>query len=119
MVPLFRGKPIQRKQPLYWRNHLAPADYRVALRDGDWKIIGSDDLTKFELYNLKMDWQESENLAGQFPDKFAQLKKRLIAHDQAVLADGPDWWKLDKPRKKRNRKNQRQQKKNTGPKTSR
>jgi arylsulfatase A len=95
IVPLFTGGAIERSEPLYWRNHLAPEKYKVGLREGDWKIVGSDDLTKFELYNIKNDWQETTDLAEQYPQRFAQLRQRLIDHDRAVLADGPDWWKAD------------------------
>jgi arylsulfatase A len=102
LLPLFAGKAIPRPQPLYWRNHLASADSRIALRVGDWKIIGSDDRSQFELYNIAEDWQETRNLAAAEPERFAALKAQLIAHDEAVLADGPDWWKSDrqKPRPK-------------------
>src|SRR5690606_27014404 len=55
MLPLFAGQQIERVQPLYWRNHLAPDKQKVALRVGDWKILGSNDLTTFELYNLRDD----------------------------------------------------------------
>ncbi len=93
LVPLFRKDPIIRKEPLYWRNHLAPEAYRVAMREGDWKIIGSEDLSSFELYNLKEDWKESSDLSGKYPKKFEELKTKLIAHDAKVLKEGPDWWK--------------------------
>ncbi|MEE2643112.1 MAG: sulfatase-like hydrolase/transferase [Planctomycetota bacterium] len=98
MLPLFDGKPIVRKQPLYWRNHLAAENSRVALRVGDWKIIGSDDLTSFELYNIARDEKETRNLSAEFPDRFETLREKLKAYDASVLADGPDWWKNDKPR---------------------
>lgn len=104
LLPLFAGKPIQREQPLYWRNHLAPTQYRVGMRIGDWKIVGSDDLTSFELYNIKQDWQETTDVKGEFPDRFVELRTKLIEHDAAVLKEGPDWWKLDKPRQRGNRK---------------
>ena len=93
IVPLFDGKKIERKQPLYWRNHLAPASYRVGLRAGDWKIVGSDDLSQFELYNIAEDPKETENLAEKESKRFEELKQRLIEHDAAVLEEGPDWWK--------------------------
>lgn len=98
LLPLFSGHSIDREQPLYWRNHLAPTQYRVGMRIGEWKIVGSDDLTSFELYNIEKDWQETTNLAAEFPDKFDELRAKLIKHDAAVLKDGPDWWKLDKPK---------------------
>lgn len=93
MTPMFRSEPIVRTQPLYWRNHLAAEQYRVAMRDGDWKIVAAEDLSSFELYNLKEDWQESQDLSSKYPDKFNELRAKLIAHDTAVLKDGPDWWK--------------------------
>lgn len=70
------------------------------MRIGDWKIVGSDDLTSFELYNIQNDWQETTNVAADFPNKFAELREKLIEHDAAVLEEGPDWWKLDKPRRR-------------------
>lgn len=93
--PLFANQTIVRTQPLYWRNHLAPEQYKVALRVGDWKIIGSDNLAKFELYNIAEDWQETADLSAKYPEKFAELKQQLIAYDASVLAEGPDWWKAE------------------------
>ncbi len=93
IVPVFRDQPLTRSQPLYWRNHLAPEQYRVAMREGDWKLVAAEDLSSMELYNLKEDWQESADLSMKYPDKFAELKKKLLLHDASVLKDGPDWWK--------------------------
>ena len=98
ILPLFSASTIKREQPLYWRNHLASEQYRVGLRDGDWKIVGSDNLKRFELYNLKEDPRETTDLAVKQPERFAAMRAQLIAHDRSVLADGPDWWKNDKPR---------------------
>ncbi|MCH2183592.1 MAG: sulfatase-like hydrolase/transferase [Mariniblastus sp.] len=101
LLPLFRGRPVERTEPLYWRNHLAPAESRVAMRVGDWKILGSDDLQRFELYNMRDDWQEKTDLKSKHPEKFEQLKRQLIEMDAAVLKEGPDWWKHDPPRRKK------------------
>jgi arylsulfatase A len=99
MLPLFEGRPIRRTEPLYWRNHLAPQQFKVALRIGDWKIIGSDKLEQFELYNIKQDPYETRDLSGDQPDRFRELKRALIEQDREVLEEGPDWWKNDqKPR---------------------
>ncbi|MEM7313263.1 MAG: sulfatase-like hydrolase/transferase, partial [Planctomycetota bacterium] len=102
LTPLFEGRELQREQPLYWRNHLAPEAFRVGLRVGDWKIVASDDLSSFELYNIAKDPQETKNLAEQEPERFAQLQQQLIKHDAAVLKEGPSWWKDDiqKPRRR-------------------
>ncbi|WP_153558497.1 sulfatase-like hydrolase/transferase [Roseimaritima sediminicola] len=103
LLPLFAGEPVQRDQPLYWRNHLAREEYRVGLRVGDWKIIGSDDLSSFELYNIARDPEETTDLSAAEPERFAQLKQRLIQHDAAVLEEGPDWWKEDVQRSSKRR----------------
>ena len=95
ILPLFSGGAIERKQPLYWRNHLAPEQYKVGLRKGDWKIVGSGDLKTFELYNLKDDPAETTDLATKVPERFANMRRQLIEHDRSVLADGPDWWRQD------------------------
>ncbi len=97
LLPLFAGQTIDRQQPLYWRNHLASEDTRVVLRVGDWKIIGSDDLSKFQLYNIRDDWQEKNDLVATHPQQLAEMRKQLIAHDAAVLNEGPDWWKDENP----------------------
>ena len=55
MRPALAGKPVERPVPLYWRNHLAPADNHVALRIGDWKIVGDNALQKFQLYEIEKD----------------------------------------------------------------
>ncbi len=106
IVPLFSQQPVVRKVPMYWRNHLASEQTRVGMRVGDWKIIGSEDLSSFEFYNIKEDWQETKDLKEVHPEKFNELKQKLIAHDAAVLAEGPDWWKNDKqkPKKKKTQK---------------
>ena len=104
ILPVFQGKRIRRKQPLYWRNHLAPQKYRVALRIGDWKIIGDDKLTTFELYNIPQDEKETTDLSAQLPQRFAAMRRTLINHDAAVLKEGPDWWKNEPKRKKRKRR---------------
>ncbi len=96
IMPLLKSQPIERRQPLYWRNHLAPESSKVAMRVGDWKILGSNDLSSFELYNIRNDWQETTELSATYPDKFAELRQQLIAHDAAVLKEGPDWWKNEK-----------------------
>ncbi|MED5287478.1 MAG: sulfatase-like hydrolase/transferase, partial [Planctomycetota bacterium] len=93
--PLFEGKPVERDQPLYWRNHLAPLQFRVGLRIGDWKMVASEDLDSFELYNIHEDPLETKDLSDDHPQKFEELKQRLIEHDASVLEEGPDWWKDD------------------------
>ena len=63
---------MQRKVPLYWRLNMAPPkeNLHMALRDGDWKLLASQDLTHLELYNLKADPQETNDLKAKEPERF-------------------------------------------------
>ena len=104
-MPLFSGKKIEREIPLYWRNHLARGQIRVALRDGDWKILGNEGLTDFQLFKIEEDWKEQNELSGKHPDKLKALKKKLIDVHRQVEKEGPrDWWVTEPPRKPRNKK---------------
>jgi arylsulfatase A-like enzyme len=97
MLPALAGKPVERLVPLFWRTHVSRPDDRVALRIGDWKIVGNDTLTKFQLYEIEKDWQEKNDLAAAMPDKAAQMKQRLLEVWQAIEKEGPDhWWKAER-----------------------
>jgi len=99
--PVFSGKPFNRPVPLYWRNHLARSDIHVALRDGEWKILGNAALDKFQLYHIEKDWQEKNDLASDNPKKLAELKEKLLEVHAQVEKEGPsEWWKNEPPRRK-------------------
>jgi arylsulfatase A len=99
--PVFAEKPIKRPVPLYWRNHLARSDIHVALRDGEWKILASAALDKFQLYHIEKDWQEKFDLVLAKPEKLAEMKEKLLTVHAQVEKEGPsDWWKNEKNRRK-------------------
>jgi len=89
--------PPERKVPLYWRLDMAPAPFRMAMRKGDWKILASNDLGQFELYNLKEDPAESRDKTRDEPARFEAMKKELTALNAQIEAEGPDWWKRLNP----------------------
>ena len=93
LVPVFAGEPIQRKIPLYWRYHGAKDGVNIAMREGDWKILTPTDLSRFELYNLRDDVAESEDLAAAEPQRLEAMKQKLIELNSRIEAEGPDWWK--------------------------
>lgn len=98
--PSFDGKKIERKTPLYWRCNIAPTEFKIALRDGDWTILANETLTKFELYDLKTDVKQSKNLAETAPDKLAQLQRMLRKLNTEIEAEGPTWWRGYEEKKK-------------------
>jgi hypothetical protein len=63
-------------------------EYRVAIRDGPWKILSNSERTKFELFNLEIDPRETTNLSELQPEIFQKMKKELIRYDNEVLLEG-------------------------------
>lgn len=56
-----------------------------AVRSDDWKLRVIKDKT--ELYNLKTDISESENLAVQYPEKVKEMKLIMSEYDEDLKAD--------------------------------
>ncbi len=105
MLPAFHGKPVVRAVPLFWRTHVSPPGDRVAMRVGDWKLVGNDTLTKFQLFEIQKDWKEKNDLAASMPEKAEEMKKQLLQVWQDIETEGPDhWWKSDKQKPKKDGK---------------
>jgi len=97
MLSAFEGKPVERKIPLFWRTHVSPPDQRVAMRIGDWKLVGDETLTKFQLYEVQKDWKEEDDLAAKLPEKTEEMKATLLKLWADIEAEGPDeWWKNER-----------------------
>ena len=96
MIPAFAGKPVDRSIPLYWRTHISKPECRVAMRVGDWKIVGHVDLTSFLLFNLADDPNETTDLSAREPERFREMTQQLLKLNASILGDGPDWWKSEK-----------------------
>jgi len=80
----------------YWRLRMAP-ERQVAMRDGDYKIVATDKLDRFEMYDIAKDPKEEQDIAGRDPKRFSALKAKLTKLHTEIEAEGPDWWKrLDK-----------------------
>ncbi|AKQ46182.1 arylsulfatase [Rufibacter radiotolerans] len=67
LVPVFQGKKREVHEYLFFE-HIG----RRAVRHGDWKIVTLNN-KPWELYNLKEDRTEMNNLAAQHPEKVKQL----------------------------------------------
>ena len=68
-LPQMVGKPFAvRKEPLFWQ-----WQHGKAIRHGNWKLVAYKG--DWELYNLKNDPVEEEDLILQEPDKAEELKK--------------------------------------------
>jgi arylsulfatase A-like enzyme len=88
--PLFYGRKMK-KVPLYWHfPHYRMDDivpYSI-IRDGNWKLIKWYEGRTFELYNLKRDISESNDLASSKPSKVKKLNRKLeewLVHAEARM----------------------------------
>jgi arylsulfatase A len=113
LLPVFEGKPIARKQPLYWQFSFGATPKKVALREGDWKLVAGitpmpprtaasilpgqmeemkkAELTAFELYNLRNDIGEKKDLSREEPERFADLKAKMQKMYHEVREESPVW----------------------------
>ena len=102
MVPAFAGKVPERKIPFFWRTHVSQPNERVAMRIGDWKIVGDETLTKFQLYDVQKDWKEEHDIASEHPEKTEEMKEQLLKLWASIEKEGPhEWWEAEtqKPKK--------------------
>ncbi|MDZ4376361.1 MAG: sulfatase-like hydrolase/transferase [Phenylobacterium sp.] len=77
LIPYVTGKTLGRPhETLFWRT----GPYRV-VRAGDWKLQVTERPQKDWLYDLSSDPTERVNLAEAMPEKVAELKRLLAAHD--------------------------------------
>lgn len=95
--PALLGEEIKREVPLYWRYDRALSDAKVALREGDWKLLANQNLQQFELYNLREDLQEENNLAQAAPEQLEALREKLYAIHFDTENDPISTWRPWRP----------------------
>lgn len=77
---------------LYWHYphyHTEGATPYSAVRNGDWKLIHTIETNSYELFNLKNDISESNNVIDSEPVIAAKLKKELEAWKKKMGAQMP------------------------------
>jgi arylsulfatase A-like enzyme len=85
MLPGLLGKPQQSHDFLYWETH--QGGFAQAVRMGDWKAVRFGLKEPLELYDLKNDVTEKNNVAAQHPDVVAKIEKYL----ETARTDSPAW----------------------------
>ena len=84
LLPYLLGENTARPhQTLYWKK-----ENRGVIREGDWKLIRFPDRPA-ELYNIKDDISETNNLAAAHPDRIRELYKKLF--DWELTLERPLW----------------------------
>ncbi len=76
LTPAFAGQPIER-DALFWEH-----EGNAAVRSGDWKLVRAGRGASWELYNLKTDRTEMNNLAQEEPERVKDLTSRWMAWAQ-------------------------------------
>jgi arylsulfatase A-like enzyme len=95
IAPLLRGGTKPTRDTLFWHypHHqhyqLGGAMPYGAIRTGDFKLIEFFNDMRVELYNLREDIGEKNDLAATQPQKVADLRARLHAWRQEVGAQMP------------------------------
>lgn len=100
----------QRKQPLFW--HLQRSKPIVAMRDGDYSLVAFRDYelspqnmfkeqwiaairsgryTGYQLFDLKADPQQNNDLAAERPELVERLKAKLLEINDSIMSDATDW----------------------------
>ncbi len=102
LVPLLKGEKELSRDTLYWHlpHYWGPNNVvhpNSAMRKGDWKLIHYYEDDKIELYNLKDDLSEQNDLAGDMPGKAKALDDNLVqwlkAHGAKLPKPNPDYKK--------------------------
>jgi arylsulfatase A-like enzyme len=92
LVPLLRGGDALSREAIYWHfphyHSLIDSPYS-ALRAGDWKLVHFFDGDRVELYNLKLDIGEANDLSKANPKKAADLRAKLDQWRTSVGAQIP------------------------------
>lgn len=86
LVPLLNGEPISAPRDLYFTRREGGAayggkSYEAVIR-GDWKLLQNDPYSPMELYNLKVDPQETQNVLSTHRKVFNELSASLRRHIQ-------------------------------------
>ena len=81
LLPLLKGKEKLKNRAVFWHypNFAFHRDNRLgsAIREGDHKLIHFYDTDSVELYNLKNDIGEKNDLSGKMPQLASRLKNKL------------------------------------------
>jgi arylsulfatase A-like enzyme len=101
---LLKNPQAKRKsRNLYWHfpNNWGPAGPGIGatstIRSGDWKLIYYYKDARSELFNIKGDIGEHNNLAQKYPAKLKMLAGRLTAYLKEVKAQSPVYKATGKP----------------------
>ena len=92
LTPLFRQSGPLKREAIYWHYphyHPGGATPYGAVREGDFRLIEFYEDMRVELYNLREDIGESNDLASALPSKAAAMRQKLHDWRDRVHAQMP------------------------------
>jgi arylsulfatase A len=100
-----------RHEPFYW--HLYRSIPIVAIRDGKYSLVAYRDNKElpttnlleekwipmikgggykdYQMFDLIEDPNQTRDISAHFPNKFIELKRKLLEINKSVMDDGYDW----------------------------
>ncbi len=98
LVPIFSGQDIDEPRDLYFVRRegggYGGKSYQAIIR-GDWKLLQNNPYSALELYNLRADPQETQDLATKNRKVFMELSTAL--RRQIQIAGATPWQKANSP----------------------
>ncbi|OVE73503.1 arylsulfatase [bacterium B17] len=112
-LPALKNKPVKRDKPLVWAYYDALNTRRVAMRDGEWKVLAklqgvnkckemnakneakikAAELVDIQIFKITDDVGESKDLSLEEPKKLAELTRKIKENYQDILDDSHVWGK--------------------------
>lgn len=109
-LPALEGEAIEREKPLVWAFYNALNERQLAMRDGDWKVLGRLDLARtpnlgahnieevkaaqlvdVEIYNVRYDIGEARDISFSHPELTERLTQKLKTHYSELLEGSHVW----------------------------
>ena len=83
LLAALQGQPVKRTKPVFWAwtGKAADPDWwpRLAVRDGDWKLLLTDAAKRVALHRLSTDRAEAVDVARDHPEIVARLTQLALA----------------------------------------
>ena len=93
LLPALEGWPVARTRPVYWewRGNQTEPDWwpRLAVRDGEWKLLLTADARRVSLHRLPADRAEARDEAAAHPEVVARLSRLALAWKASLPTEPP------------------------------
>jgi N-acetylgalactosamine-6-sulfatase len=93
VLAAFNGRPLKRSKPIFWQwtgGKVEPDWWpQLGVREGDWKLVMTDDAKRIELHHVPNDRAEARDVSREHPELVSRLSK-LALEWKATLPTSPN-----------------------------